>query len=109
MKDFGLVEPQTLEDLENLVSFGKDVGVRHAVYSPARIVQSRRRPLAPAMQNLLRVYQLLSAPAKPLWGGGGWRLPHTLAQRWITDPFIGICQRLGVIAKFCMRNLVETV
>jgi DNA repair photolyase len=108
MEDFGLAEAQTLEDLENLVSFAKEMGVRHVVYSPARIVLPRRRPMDPAMQNLLRVYQLLSAPAKPLWGHGCWRLAHSLAARWLTNPFLEICQRLGVPAKFCMTNLIET-
>jgi len=109
MEDFGLVEAQTMEDLENLVAFSKEVGVRHVVYSPARIVLPRRRPMAPAMHSLLKVYQLLSAPEKLLWGRGCWRLPHDLAVRRITEPFLSICQRVEVTAKFCMKNLVEMV
>jgi hypothetical protein len=108
MADFGLVEGQTLEDLENLVSFSKEVGVRHVVYSPARIVVSRRHPMAPAMLSLLSVYRLLCAPAKPWWGHGCWRLPRQVAESVVTGPFVEICGRLAVPAKFCVTNLVET-
>jgi DNA repair photolyase len=109
MDDFGVVEAHTLEDLENLVSFAKTVGARHVVYSPAKIVLPRRRPMDPAMQNLLKVYQWISAPARPFWRGGSWRLLPQLAADYVTGRFLEICQRLGVKAKFCMTNLVETI
>ena len=50
-RDFDLPQPQTLKDLEHLVAFGKEAGVRHVVYSAAKIVQPRMRPLSSMMQR----------------------------------------------------------
>lgn len=109
LADFRLVEAQTLEDLESLVSFAKQIGAHHVVYSPAKIVLTRGGKLPTAMQNLLRVYRALSAPEKPIWRGGSWRLPREIAERLITRPFLEICQRHGVKGKFCMANLLDTI
>jgi DNA repair photolyase len=106
--DAGLVGAQTLEDLESLVSFGKEHGVRHVVYSPAKIVLRRRYGLTPPMQNLLEVYRALSAPDKPLWRGNSWRLPRNVSEPYVTEPFLSLCGRLQMPAKFCMKNLLET-
>jgi hypothetical protein len=108
LAEFGLVEAQTLEELANLVSFGNDNAGRHVVYSPAKIVRPRRRGLAPPMQKLLDVYRVLSAPGKPLWHAASWRLPRTISERCVTEPFLTLCRRQQMPAKFCMQNLVET-
>lgn len=108
LSDFGLVEAQSIDDLESLVSFAKTVGVRHVVYSPVKIVQPRRSKMAPEMSRLLDVYRELAWPDKPVWRGGSWRLPRPIAEKLVTGPFLEICQRQQVPAKFCMRNLVET-
>lgn len=109
LSDFGLVEAQTVEDLENLVGFAKTNGLRHVVYSPVKIVQPRRNKMGPEMSRLLDVYRAIAWPEKAVWRGGSWRLPSSVAERNVTEPFLNICRRTGVIAKFCMRNLVETV
>ncbi|HRZ54214.1 MAG TPA: hypothetical protein P5525_02015 [Candidatus Paceibacterota bacterium] len=109
LPDCGLVEAQTLADLESLVSFAREVGVRHVVYSPAKIVLPWRSGLPAAMQDLLRVYRALAAPQKPVWRGGSWRLPRPVVEQLMTGPFLEICQRHGVTAKFCMQNLIETI
>ncbi|MBN2506796.1 MAG: hypothetical protein JXQ71_08895 [Verrucomicrobia bacterium] len=108
LADVGLVEAQTPQDLEALVGFARETGVRHVVYSPLKIVLGRRGGLAAPMRNLLAVYRAVSAPGKPMWRGGSWRLPTEVAERWVTGPFLEICRRHGVLAKFCMRNLLET-
>jgi hypothetical protein len=108
LTDFGLVEAQTLEDLANLVSFGKDNAVRHVVYSPAKIVLPRHRGLVPPMQNLLAVYRALSAPDKPVWRSNSWRLPRSVSEPYVTEPFLSLCRRLQMTARFCMTNLLET-
>ncbi len=105
---FGLPEAQTLEDLQSLVAFAAQCGVRHVVYSPVKIVQPRRRRLGATMAALRSVYQSMSAPIKPVWHGGSWRLPPEIANQHIIQPFLDICQKTGVKAKFCMTNLVET-
>ena len=107
ISDFGLTEVQTLSDLEQLVDFALEVGVRHVVYSPVKIVQPRGRPLSATMTALRDVYKALSAPGRPVWRGGSWRLPKEVADEHVVGPFLGICQRAGVAAKFCMRDLVE--
>jgi DNA repair photolyase len=106
--DFGLLEAQTLDDLEQLVTFAAQVGARHIVYSTAKIVRSRYQPLPDAMRKLLEVYRALSAPGKPGWRGGSWRLPPKFADCFVTRPFLELCRQHGIAAKFCMKNLLET-
>lgn len=108
LQDFGLVEAQTIEDLENLVQFARRAGVRHVVYSALKIVQPRRRKLDDTMKAMQRVYKALAAPEKPDWHGGSWRLPRALANKYILRDFLKVCRREGVKAKFCAEDLVET-
>lgn len=108
LADFGLVEAQTLEDLESLIVFGRENAVRQVVYSAVKIVRSRRRGLAPPMQHLLRIYRALSAPEKPEWRGGSWRLPRRVSESGVTEPFLALCRRHQMPAKFCMQHLLET-
>jgi len=49
MADVGLTEAQTITDLEQLVDFAREVGARHVVYSPVKIVQPRGRQLSATM------------------------------------------------------------
>ncbi len=107
-EDFGLVEPQTLDDLVNLVAFAKEVNVRHIVYSATRIVQPRGQMLSETMKALRDLYHALSAPGKAPWGHGGWRLPPQVSDQHVIPPFRDICSREGVTAKFCMQDLIET-
>jgi len=107
MADVGLTEAQTITDLEQLVDFAREVGARHVVYSPVKIVQPRGRPLSTTMTALRDLYRALCAPGRPAWRGGSWRLPKQVADEHVVGPFLDICQRAGVTAKFCMRDLVE--
>jgi DNA repair photolyase len=108
LSDFGLCEAQTAADLHALVSFAKEVGARHVVYSPVKIVQPRSRRLSETMQALRAVYAQLAAPGKLDFHSGSWRLPHEVARTEITGPFLEICRSLGVKTKYCMQNLIET-
>jgi DNA repair photolyase len=108
LDDFGLCEAQNLDDLERLVAFAQEVDVRHVVFSPAKIVRPRRGRLHPLMQAWRQVYVEMSAPKKPVWRSFSWRLPAPIAEQHVTGPFLAICQKYGVEAKFCMKNLVET-
>jgi DNA repair photolyase len=108
LSDFALAEAQTADDLDNLVSLAKATGVRHVVFSPVKIVQPRRSRMTPEMSRLLHVYRAIASPEKAVWRGGSWRLPPSAAERFITGPFLEVCRRQRVLAKFCMRNLVET-
>jgi len=108
MADFGLCEAQTLDDLDRLVAFAGEVGVRHVVFSLVKIVKRRRGHAPEAMEALLRLYRALSPSGQPVWRGGSWRLPETVARAHVVEPFLGICGQHGVQAKFCMHNLIET-
>lgn len=108
LMDFGLPEAQTLDDLEQLVKLAKRIGARHVVYSPAKVVQPRRRKMSDAMVRMKSVYCAMSAPGKPVWRGGSFRLPKDVADRKVVTPFLRICANHGVSAKFCMTNLIET-
>jgi len=107
MADFGLSEAQTISDLERLVEFAWEVGVRHVVYSPVKVVQPRGRQVAATMAALRDLYKAMSAPGRPVRRGGSWRLPKEVADEYVVGPFLEICERGGVTAKFCMRDLVE--
>ncbi len=109
LKQFGLPEAQPLDDLEELVVFAKSMQVRHVVYSPLKIVRPRAHSLSPPMQCMLAVYRAVSAPEQPVWKGRSWRLPTRIARTHLIEPFLEICRRHGVHAKFCMSNLVETI
>ena len=108
MADFKLPEAQTLDDLERLVSFGKEVNVKHIVYSAAKIVQPRGRKLSESMTRLRKVYEAFAAPEKLIWRGGSWRLPLSVAEQKIVEPFLEICRSYDVRAKYCKLNLIET-
>jgi DNA repair photolyase len=105
--DFRLLQPQTLDDLERLVAFGRDMGVHHVVYSPAKIVQPRMRPLSPVMRGMRSLYESLAAPERLVFRGGSWRLPGAV-QSAVTDPLVDLCRRHGIEAKCCKQNLIET-
>ncbi len=105
---FGLVEPQSADDIEHLVGFASEVGALYVVYSPAKIVQPRGRKLSPRMQSMRQVYDCVAAPDSLTFRGGAWRLPDAKARALVTDPFLETCRRLGVAAKYCKHNLVET-
>jgi DNA repair photolyase len=106
--DFGIPEAQTLNDLELLVICAKNVGIRHVVYSPVKIVQPRQQKLSKTMETLRKVYEVMAAPRKPIWHNGSWRLPHDIAEVNIIRPFLEICHRYSVKAKYCKQNLIET-
>lgn len=105
---FGLEEAQTLEDLNQLACFAKEIGAMHIVYSPVKIIVPRTRAMTLPMIKLLEVYRILARPDKLEWRGGSWRLPAPIAANYITEPFLEICRRHGVTAKFCKQNLLET-
>ena len=108
ISDFGLQEAQTTDDLEKLVSLAKEVEVKHIVYSTAKIVQPRSRKLSLSMQALRSVYESFAAPEKLTWRGGSWRLPFAIANENILQPFLEICRKKNIPAKFCKQNLIET-
>lgn len=108
LDDFGLPEAQTIEDLECLVSFAREMDVRHVVYSPAKITQPRGRKLSDTMRAMRTAYEHFAAPEKLVFRGGSWRLPQHIAATKIIKPFLEICRREGVGAKYCKQNLTGT-
>ena len=108
MADFGIPEAQTIEELENLVDFAKEMTARHVVYSVARIVQPRGRRLSETMRTMRSVYEAFAAPEKLVWRGNSWRLPQNIAHVKIVYPLLEICKRYGVRAKYCKNNSIET-
>lgn len=106
--DFGLPEAQTLEDLDTLVRLAREVEARHAIYSPAKIVQPRGRKLSETMQAMRRMYEAVASPHKLDFHGGSWRLPWPVTKAHVVQPFLDICQCLGVRTKYCKQNLTET-
>ncbi|MBN2561553.1 MAG: hypothetical protein JXQ75_11545 [Phycisphaerae bacterium] len=106
--DFGLLEPQTPDDLEHLVGLAEELQVRHVVYSPAKITQPRGRKLSGTMRAMREFYRAYAAPSKLDFHGGSWRLPRDVAQHMTVQPFLAQCRRHGIHAKHCKQNLTET-
>jgi len=109
LADFELTEAQTLDDLAGLVRFAKEVGARYVVYSAAKIVQPRSRPLSDTMRAMLQAYKFLAALQKLIFRGGAWRLPADVADNHIVNPFLDICRREGIPARHCKHNLLGTL
>lgn len=109
LADFRLPDSQSLSALEELVRFAAENRVLHIVYSVAKIVSSRNKPLPQPMQQLKRVYEYISKPDKLLFRGGAWRLPHHIAQEHIVKPFLEICDSHDIKACFCKQNLLLTL
>lgn len=108
LQDFDVPEAQRHEDLEQLVRLAQELQVRHVVYSPLKLVQPRGRQLSPMLQAWRRVYAACASPERPRFRGGSWRLPERVAQAHIVRPFLDLCARYGVRAKYCKQNLIET-
>ncbi|MDD5459361.1 MAG: hypothetical protein PHF37_08220 [Phycisphaerae bacterium] len=108
LEEFGLPDAQSLDKLQTLISFARKYGLMHIVYSAAKIVSSRYKPMPQAITNLKDVYELLNAPDKLIFRGGSWRLPPTVAQKYIIEPFIKICDSYGMKTYFCKQNLLLT-
>jgi DNA repair photolyase len=104
----GPPEAQTLEDLEDLVRFAREVGARHVVYSVAKVTQPRGRTLSDSMSALRATYKRTAAPEKLVFRGGSWRLPQEIAQAKVVTPFLEICGRYDIRAKHCKQNLIQT-
>lgn len=108
MADFGLPEAQTIDDLKTLLAFAAENGVRHIVYSTAKITLPRFRPPGKVMQKMKAVYEAAAAPEPLVWRGGSWRLPQAVANEKVTGPFLELCSDYNLPAKFCKQNLIGT-
>jgi DNA repair photolyase len=108
MADFALPDGQPIDDLEQLVAFAAQQGVMHVVYSTLKIVRPRFKPMSDAIQKLKAVYEHLAGPEQLIFRGGSWRLPETTLREHITKPFLAICRKHGVPARFCKQNLLAT-
>ncbi|MBN1436545.1 MAG: hypothetical protein JW936_05685 [Sedimentisphaerales bacterium] len=108
LSDFHLPQTQTLQDLEQLVNLAAEIKALHIVYSVAKIIQPRFKPISTTMKNLKSVYEYIAQPDRLIFRGGSWRLPSHIAQQQIIDPFLNICQKHRIKAFFCKQNLVNT-
>ena len=108
MADFGLPDGQSMSDLEGLVNFGREVASHGIVYSVAKITRPQQGGLLPAMEQMKRVYQHLSAGQPLVFRGGSWRLPPSVAEELIVGPFLKLCDRYSIPATTCKANLIAT-
>jgi DNA repair photolyase len=108
LNDFQLPDAQSLSSLESLVHFAKKNQICHVVYSVAKVVVPRYKPMTEQMNRLKQVYEYLADGNKLVFRGGSWRLPQNIAKTHIVDPFIEICNKYDMKACFCKQNLLET-
>jgi len=108
MADFGLPDVQPMSDLEVLVAFGQEVGIKGIVYSVAKITRPWQGNLSPVMGQMKLVYQYLSDGQPLVFRGGSWRLPKDAAKERVVEPFLELCNRYSMPAKACKANLIGT-
>jgi len=108
LADFQLPDAQSLSALEELVKFAAELKILHIVYSVAKIIAPRYKPIPEAIQQLKQVYEYAAKPDKLVFRGGSWRLPEIIAQEHIVKPFLEICDNYGMKAYFCKQNLLST-
>ena len=106
---FNLPNAQSCEALEYLVSFARDHELLHIVYSVAKVVGPRYKPMPDSMQRLKLVYEHLAAGKKLIFRGGSWRLPDNIAKTHITNPLLQICDKHNIKAYYCKQNLIQTL
>ncbi len=105
---FGPPEAQTPDDLEHLVALAAEVHAEHIVYSPVKVCKPLGRMLSGPMLAVKLAYEAMASPNKLDFHGGSWRLPWPVAKAELIAPFLQICERHGVHAKYCKQNLLET-
>ena len=108
LEDFQLPDAQSFKALESLVNFAKENQLMHIVYSVAKVVLPRYKPMLESMDRLKQVYEHMANGEKLVFRGGSWRLPDNFAQAQIARPFVEICNNYGMNAYFCKQNLLET-
>ena len=108
LADFQLPNAQSLPALEELIKFAAEHKMLHIVYSVAKIVAPRYKPIPEAIQQLKSVYEYVAKPDKLTFRGGSWRLPEIIAQKNIVKPFLEICDGFSMKAYFCKQNLLLT-
>lgn len=107
MRDFGLPDVQSLPDLEGLVSFNREIGAGHIVYSVAKITRRKVGGLSPVMEKMKRVYEHLAGRSL-VFRGGSWRLPSTVATEFVLKAFLDLCRQYSVPTMACKANLIST-
>lgn len=108
MADFGLPDVQPMSDLEGLVAFGHEVGIKGIIYSVAKITRPQQGVMPLVMERMKRVYQHLSPRQRLIFRGGSWRLPEDVAKERVVEPFLEICERYSMAVKACKANLIAT-
>ena len=108
LEEFQLSDAQNLDKLQTLVKFAAENSVLHIVYSVAKIVAPRYKPIPHAMQQLKQAYEHIVKPDKLVFRGGSWRLPDKIAKEQVVNPFLEICHRRNIKAYFCKQNLLRT-
>jgi DNA repair photolyase len=107
MSDFGLFDFQSHDDLQNLVSFAKQAGIKKIIYSPLKITKPRMGGFTEVIMRIKDVYEHVART--PLeYRGNSWRLPHADTQRVLFDPLLKLCTDAGIQAKNCKENLLMT-
>ena len=96
MADFGLPDVQPLADLEALVRFCRETGVKRIVYSVAKITLPRTGRLSAVMEKMKQLYEHLSPRESLVFRGGA-----------------GGCRRasprnsLFALSEFCVSNMAS--
>ncbi|MGL4593206.1 MAG: radical SAM protein [Thermoguttaceae bacterium] len=108
MQDFGLMDFQSLDDLENTVRFCSENRIRKIIYSPLKITRPRVGKLPEIMRRIKIVYESLCDNQPLEFRGGSWRLPHDIAQIELVAPLLQLCNNSGIIVTSCKENLLAT-
>ena len=70
LADFQLPDAQSLPSLEKLIRFAAENGLLHIVYSVAKIIAPKYKPISQVIQQLQKVYEYVAKSDKLTFRGG---------------------------------------
>jgi DNA repair photolyase len=106
IKDYKILEGQTMADIKRLIEFASDVGCSKIVVSPLKLITGRfgQSELFP----MYRKFYAIANNGKLIKKGPAYRLPWELYQFWIEEPK-NIAESKNISLVFCKKNLIETL
>mgnify|MGYP003968205491 CR=1 FL=1 len=100
---YSLPEAQSADDLVNLIRFAKNAGVKSIIGKPLKIPVSNKAKQAKELFGSL--YTDSFPDGKRKVKGGSWRFSEEY-QNKLTSSVAEICEKQGIVFKFCKHDLL---
>lgn len=100
---YSIPEPQTQEDLTNLIHFAKKSNVSAVIAKPLKVPMSKKSQLCKLWFK--DIYRDLSPKGKIMSSGGSWRLPSSY-QIALINSVSSSCSEEGIPFRHCMHDVL---